>query len=169
MLVCSLHYQACCACVLGVNGFKGPRASSVHAAWARENNTPVTGGQIGWQLHCWRTASQTHFFTPPPQYTQTHSRSFRLYSLCSRWTKLFQLSCGIQDDKQQRGRLDVGGRDIRRPLLSGALACNRRDSSLELGLKHNHICTCIQSFDQFVEDCGHELSFKWHIRQNLLS
>lgn len=86
-------------CVLWVNRFKGPQPPSVHAAGARENNAPVTGGQIGWQLHCWRTASQTHFFPPPPQHTQTHSHSFLLYLFCWWWTKLFRLSCGIQDDK----------------------------------------------------------------------
>lgn len=50
------------------------------------------------------------------------------------WTKLFRLSCGIQDEKQRRCSLDVGGRDIKRPLLSGALACDLRNSSLN----YNH-------------------------------
>lgn len=83
----------------------------------------------------WRTASQTHFF-PPPLDTRklTLTPSFCCLLCCWR-TKLFQLSCGIQDDKQWRGSLDIGGRDIKGPLLSGALAGDARDSSLELFLK----------------------------------
>lgn len=131
--------------VWGVNGFKKKKkapASVCACCSGRENNTPITGGQIVWQLHCWRTARQTHFF-PPDTHTNSLSLSSPLCLFCFFsgfffcffcWTKLFRLSCGIQDEKQRRCSLDVGGRDIKRPLLSGALACDLRNSSLN----YNH-------------------------------
>lgn len=46
-----------------------PQRPSVHAAGAgRTMLPPVTGEQIGWQLHC---------FSPPPcEHTHTHTLSF---------------------------------------------------------------------------------------------
>lgn len=56
-----------CVCMLvDVNGFKELQPPSVHAAQTDRTMLPVTEGQIGWQLHCGRTTSQTHFFPPAP-------------------------------------------------------------------------------------------------------
>lgn len=130
--------------VWGVNGFKKkkkPLPPSVHAARAERTILPsqedrLCGSCIVEGRHARHTSS-------PPTHTQTHSRSLPLcasfvfflffwFFFC--WTKLFRLSCGIQDEKQRRCSLDVGGRDIKRPLLSGALACDLRNSSLN----YNH-------------------------------